>query len=159
MAHAAFHLLDLPEVDLLASSCTTQCQHYYTLETPLHVGGLGLNAFNNPWTFQAKYVFSPPALVPLVLSKFLAEHVKGQTRILILVAPCWMEAPWLPSSQYVSRYSSALSHHKRSHHGCFSRPHAQGSPISAFIPLAAHRCVVCRQGFSVSVCQAVVRAT
>ena len=30
----------------------------------------------------------------LVLSKFLAENVKGQLRHLILVAPCWMEAPW-----------------------------------------------------------------
>ena len=37
----------------------------------------------------------PLALVPLVLSKFLAEHVSGQFRHLILVAPCWMEAPWL----------------------------------------------------------------
>ena len=41
--------------------------------------------------------FPPPALVPLVLSKFLTEHVKGQLRHLILVAPCWMEAPWLPT--------------------------------------------------------------
>ena len=39
----------------------------------------------------------PSALVPLVLSKFLVEHVKGQLRCLILVAPCWMEAPWLPT--------------------------------------------------------------
>ena len=42
-----------------------------------------------------KVVFPPPALVPLVLSKFLAEHVNGQLRYLILVAPCLMEAPWL----------------------------------------------------------------
>ena len=42
-------------------------------------------------------MFPPPALVPLVLSKFLAEHVKGQLRHLILVAPCWMEATWLPT--------------------------------------------------------------
>ena len=42
-------------------------------------------------------MFLPPALVPLVLSKFLAEHVKGQLRWFILVAPCWMEAPWLPT--------------------------------------------------------------
>ena len=40
-------------------------------------------------------MFQPPALVPLVLSTFLAEHVTGQLRLLILVAPCWMEAPWL----------------------------------------------------------------
>ena len=42
-------------------------------------------------------MFPPPALVPLVLSRFLAEHVNGQLRHLILVAPCWMEAPWLPT--------------------------------------------------------------
>ena len=69
----------------------------------LHLGisdtsdALGLNAFNHPWTFQVSYMFPPPVLVPLVLSKFLAEHVKGQVRCLILVAPCWMEAPWLPT--------------------------------------------------------------
>ena len=42
-------------------------------------------------------MFPPPALVPLVLSKFLAKHVKGQLRWLILVALCGMEAPWLPT--------------------------------------------------------------
>ena len=47
VAHAAFCLLGLPEVDLLASSCSTQCQHYYTLETPLPLGALELNAFSH----------------------------------------------------------------------------------------------------------------
>ena len=94
VAQAAFHLWGLPEVDLLASSHSTQCQHYYTLETPLPLGALGLNAFSHPWTFKVSFVF-PPALVPLVLSKFLAEHVSGQLRHLILVVPCWMEAPCL----------------------------------------------------------------
>ena len=42
-------------------------------------------------------MFLPPALVPLVLSKFLMEHVSGQLRHLILVAPCQMEACWLPT--------------------------------------------------------------
>ena len=36
------------------------------------------------------------ALDSLVLSKFLAEHITDQFRILILVTPCWMEAAWLP---------------------------------------------------------------
>ena len=49
-----------------------------------------MNAFNHPWTY-------PPALMPLVLSSFLVKHVTGQFRLLILVAPYWMEAPWLPS--------------------------------------------------------------
>ena len=42
-------------------------------------------------------MFPPPVLVPLVMSMFLADHVKGQLRHLILVVPCWMEAPWLPT--------------------------------------------------------------
>ena len=42
-------------------------------------------------------MFPPPALVPLVLAKFLAEHISGQLSHLLLVAPCWMEAPWLPT--------------------------------------------------------------
>ena len=97
VAQAAFHLWGLPKVNLLASSHSTQCQHYFTLETPLPLGALGLNAFSHPWKFQVSYVFPPLALVPLVLSKFLAEHVNGQLRLLVLVAPCWMQAPWLPT--------------------------------------------------------------
>ena len=58
---------------------------------------MGLNAFSHPWTFQVSYVFPPPALVPLVLFKFLAEHVNSQLRHLLLVFLCWMEAPWLPT--------------------------------------------------------------
>ena len=42
-------------------------------------------------------MFPPPASVSLVLSKFQAEHVTGNSRHLILVAPCWMEALWLPT--------------------------------------------------------------
>ena len=97
VAQAAFHLWGLSQVDLMASSHSTQCQHYFTLETPLPLGALELNAFSHPWKFQVSYVFPPLALVPLVLSKFLAEHVNGQLRHLLLVAPCWMEAPWLPT--------------------------------------------------------------
>ena len=40
------------------------------------------------------------------------------------------------SSQHVGRHSSAVSHCKRSHHGCFGRPSAQGSAISAFNQLS-----------------------
>ena len=53
-----------------------------------------MNAFSHPRNFQVSYVFPPLALV---LSRFLAEHVNGQLRHLILVMPCWMEAPWLPT--------------------------------------------------------------
>ena len=80
---------------LLASSCTAQCQCYYILESPPPLGVLGLNDFKHPWTFQVSYVFPSPTLSPLVLSRFLVEHVKDQLRHLILLAPCWMEAAWL----------------------------------------------------------------
>ena len=63
------------------------------------------------------------------------------------------------SSQHVGRCSSAVPHCKRSCHGCLFRPGAQWSAISAFNPLAAQQCVLCRQGFSSSVCQAVAGAT
>ena len=135
VAQAAFHLWGLPEVDLLASSHSTKCQHYFTLETPLPVGALGLNAFSHPWNFQVSYVFPPLALVPLVLAKFLAEHVNGQLRHLLLVAPCWMGSSLAShSSQHAGRCSLAVSHHKRSHCGCFGRPGAEGSVVSAFNP-------------------------
>ena len=98
IAQAACHLWGHPEVDLLASSCTNQCQCYYTLESPLPLGVLGLNAFNHPWTYQVSFVFPPPALVPLVLSKPLVECVTAQFRFLILVAPCCIEALWLPTA-------------------------------------------------------------
>ena len=41
------------------------------------------------------YGFPFPALVSLVLFKFLAEQVTCHFRLLILVVLCWMEAPWL----------------------------------------------------------------
>ena len=63
------------------------------------------------------------------------------------------------SSQHVGRYSSVLSCGKGSHHGCFDRPCAQGSVISAFNPLGAQRYVLHTQGVYSSNCQAVVRAT
>ena len=77
MAQVAFHLWGSTRGDLLTSSETTQCQHYYTLESPIPLRALGLNAFKHPWIFQVSYVFPTPALVPPVLPKFLAEYIKG----------------------------------------------------------------------------------
>ena len=88
--------LPLPKVTEGAATLSCCC-HHTTKNGLLPLWTLGLNAFNHPWTFQVSYVFPPLALVPLVLSKFLAEHVNGQLRHLILVAPCWMEVPWLPT--------------------------------------------------------------
>ena len=160
VAQAAFHLWGVPDVDLLASSHTVQCQCYYTLESPLPLGALGLNAFNHPWMFQLSYVFPHPALVPLVLSKFLAEHVKGQPQTFDSDGTKFDGGSM--ASTVLSMLADALQWCpiiKDLIMGCFGRPCAQGSVISAFNPLAAQRCVLHRQGFSSSVCQAVVGAT
>ena len=60
-------------------------------------GSLGVQCYNHPMSYQLSYVFSPPALVPLVVSKLLVEHITGQSRLFILMAPYWMEASWLPT--------------------------------------------------------------
>ena len=71
---------------------------YQSMSALLHLGKsttsqiLWVEHFQPPSTFQMSYLVPPPALVPLVLSMFLAKHVTSQFRILILVAPCWMEA-------------------------------------------------------------------
>ena len=51
------------------------------------------------------------------------------------------------SSNHVGRHSSSIAHCKRPYHGCFSHLGVQGSAITAFNPLAAHRCVLQRHGF------------
>ena len=58
-------------------------------------GSLGLNNFNHPRNFKVSYVFPSHAFTPLVLSKFLAEHVIDRFRPFILLALCCMETPWL----------------------------------------------------------------
>ena len=42
------------------------------------------------------YIIPPSALVPPVLSRFLAAHVTGQFRLTILVACYQMEASYFP---------------------------------------------------------------
>ena len=100
--------------------------------------------------FQVCYVFPPPALIPLVLSKFQGEHIASQFKLLILVALCWMASL---ISQHVVKHSSLVSHHKGFYHGCFSGLSAQGTTIAAFNALVVQRCVFCKQRFSSSVWQ------
>ena len=153
VAQVAFHLWDLPEFDLLASAHTTQFQYYYTLESPLPLRALGLNAFNHPWMFQVNYVFPPSTLVPLVLSMFLAEHVKGQLRHLILVVSSWMEVPWLPTPlNMVADIPWWCSIIKDFVKDVSISQALKGLPDLYLNPLATQQYVLCRQGFSSSVC-------
>ena len=54
-----------------------------------------------PWGWTSSAIlwrlFPSPSLVSLGVSKFLVDHVEGWLRLLILVEPCWMEAPWIPT--------------------------------------------------------------
>ena len=70
---------------------------FYTMGNPLPPENLGLDAFNHLWKFRVSYVFVPPVLVPLVLSRFLTEQLTSQSRLVILVSPYWMEAFGFPT--------------------------------------------------------------
>ena len=97
IAQTMLQLWDQAEVDLLVSSQTNQFQHHSTLENPLPLDTLELNTFNHSWTYQVSYIFTSPVLVPLVLSRFLAVHVRGLFKFLVLVIPCWTEASYFPT--------------------------------------------------------------
>ena len=143
-------------MDLLVSSHTNQYQFYYTLEKLVPPGALGLNAFNHLQKFQLSYVFPAPALIPLVLSKFLAEHITSQFRLPILVHHVGWRLLGFHSSQHVGWHSSLMSHCKGSYQGCFDRLGNKGSAITAFNALTVVRCVLHREGLSSTVHQAVV---
>ena len=67
------------------------------------------------------------ALVPLFLSKFVAEHDTGYFRLLTLLDGGSFA---FHSSQHVGRDFSSLSIHNSSHEGCFDRPSSQWSSIT-----------------------------
>ena len=79
-----------PRLGLFTSLHTNQCQHYYTLGKLLPKGALGSHGSNHSWLFQVSCVFSPLALAPVFLLRFLKEHMTGNLRLLSFVVPCWM---------------------------------------------------------------------
>ena len=94
ISQVLFQLWAQLEVGMLTSSHTNHCQHFYPLGNPLPLAASRFNTFNYPWTCQVSYASFPSTLVPLVQSKFLVEHVTGQSTHLILVVPFWLEASW-----------------------------------------------------------------
>ena len=81
LAQMVFHLWGQPEMALLTSSHISQCQHHYILKNPLPLGALGLSTFDYARIYQVSNVFPSDVSFPLVLSKFLAKHVRGQFRL------------------------------------------------------------------------------
>ena len=57
-------------------------------------GNLRVECFNPSLDISGGLCVSPSCLIPLILSKFLAEHFTDQFRIPTIEGPCWMEAPW-----------------------------------------------------------------
>ena len=99
---------------------------YHSMSALLHSantlspGALELNAYNHLCKFQVNYVFHLLAQVPLALSMFLAEQLRSQSRLLIIVTLCWGGGSLASyCSQHVERCSLSVCHCKRSHQGCF----------------------------------------
>ena len=78
----------LPLIPISVSFITLWSNHYIQLLW----GGMHSTICGS---FRWVKPFPPPALVLLALCRCLAGHVASQCRLL-LVAPYWMEAPWLP---------------------------------------------------------------
>ena len=112
---------------MLPCPCTNQCQHYYTLENTLPLAALGLNAFTHSRTYQASHVF-PPRVVSLLVYRFHAEPITGVFKLLILVVPCWIDAPLTSHiSQHVGRHSLSV-YCLKFHHGCLVDLMLKGLP-------------------------------
>ena len=76
---------------------------YHSMLALLHLrnsttsGGLGVECLQPSLDVSGRLCVSSSGISSSSSVQVLAEHVKGQLRLLILVAPCWMEAPWLPT--------------------------------------------------------------
>ena len=122
-------------------------------------GGLWVEKLQPPLDVSGKYYVS--SCISFSSSvQVLAEHGKGQLILLSLVAPCWMEAPWLPTAlNMVADIPWHCPIIKDLIMDVLVGYVLKGLAISAFSPLVVHRCVLCKQGFSSSVCQAMAGAT
>ena len=78
-------------------------------------------------------MFPPPALVPSSSVQVSGRTCQRSSQMFDSGGSILDGGSLAPhSSQYVGRCSEVVSHHKRSHCGCFSRPCAPWSAISAF---------------------------
>ena len=76
---------------------------FYSMSALFHLGnsttsgGLGVECLEPSLNFSGKLCVSSSSSSSSSSVHVLVEHVKSQLRHLILVVPCWMEAPWLPT--------------------------------------------------------------
>ena len=76
---------------------------YQSMSAILHLrksttsGSLGAEHFQQLLDLSGEFCISSSCISSPSSVRFLADHAKGQFRLLILGAPCWMEAPLLPT--------------------------------------------------------------
>ena len=133
VALAGFHLWGLPEVDLLSSSHSTQCQHYFTFGNSTASGGLGVGCLQPSLEISGKLCVSSSSSGPSCSVQVSSRTCQWSTQT--FTSGGSMLASY--SSQHAGRCSSVVPSCKRSHHGCLGRSGTPGSAISAFNPLAA----------------------
>ena len=139
---------------------------FYSMPTLFHFGnstasgGLGVECLQPSLVISDKLCVSSSGSGPSC-SVQVSSRTYQQSTQTFMSSGSMLDGGSLAShhSQHAGRCSLVVPSCKRSCHGCFSRPGTQGSVISAFNPLAAQQCVLCRQGFSSSVYQAVAGAT
>ena len=73
---------------------SNQFWHLCTMENMISLRVL-IECFQLSMDLSGELCSFSPALVPVVLSMFLAELITGNFRLLIHVASCCIEAPWL----------------------------------------------------------------
>ena len=118
----------------------------------LPVQAKGLNLL---WTYRVRYVFLPPEFVSLLCLNFWWNMSQVKSDFLAW----WHLVGWrlLGFPQFLAFWKpcfiSVLL--QKSFHVHFSRLGVPGSIILAVNPFTAQRCLLSRQGFSSSVCQAV----
>lgn len=81
-----------PQWDLFADGENHLAPLYFSLDRT-DKRAQGIDAFMQEWgTLQGRiYAFPPPQLIPQVLSRIVTARME-----LLLVAPCWEDAAWLP---------------------------------------------------------------
>ena len=88
-AQKIFSLYGTPDIDLFASIRTFQVERYMTLDRS-DPRAHAVDALSLSWSFPLLYAFPPPTLVPTVVNK-----LRGLPSRVLLIAPCWSDAPWL----------------------------------------------------------------
>ena len=89
-AQKIFSLYGTPDIDLFASIRTFQVERYMTLDRS-DPRAHAVDALSLSWSFPLLYAFPPPTLVPTVVNK-----LRGLPSRMLLIAPFWSDAPWLP---------------------------------------------------------------